>query len=94
MKSEKYFVVDVTTLLKWNRSPVGIIRTQLEFTNYLLENFQDVVNEYPKEKGKSILLTTGATERNSSKNIYDVAGNVFEWTTESISSSFRVVRGR
>ena len=45
-------------------------------------------------ENKSILLTTGATERNSSKNIYDVAGNVFEWTTESISSSFRVVRGR
>ena len=63
-------------------------------SNGTLENFQDVVNEYPKEKGKSILLTTGATERNSSKNIYDVAGNVFEWTTESISSSFRVVRGR
>ena len=45
-------------------------------------------------KNKSILLTTGATERNSSKNIYDVAGNVFEWTTESYSSSYRIVRGR
>lgn len=32
MKVKKYFVVDVTTLLKWNESPVGIIRTQLEFT--------------------------------------------------------------
>ncbi len=47
-----------------------------------------------KAKNKSILLTTGATERNSSKNIYDVAGNVFEWTTESNSSSSRVDRGR
>ena len=45
-------------------------------------------------ENKSILLTTGATERNSSKNIYDVAGNVLEWTTESSSSSGRVVRGR
>ena len=41
-----------------------------------------------------ILLTTGATERNCSKNIYDVAGNVSEWTTESFSSSTRVGRGR
>ena len=41
-----------------------------------------------------ILLTTGATERNSSKNIYDVAGNCWEWTTESNSSSERVPRGR
>ena len=45
-------------------------------------------------KGTSVLLTTGATERNSSKNIYDVAGNVSEWTTESYSSSSRVFRGR
>ena len=34
-------------------------------------------------KDTNILLTTGATERNSSKNIYDVAGNCFEWTTEA-----------
>lgn len=30
-------LVDVTTLLKWNRSPVGIIRTQLEFVDYLIK---------------------------------------------------------
>ena len=45
-------------------------------------------------KGSSILLTTGATERNSSKNIYDVAGNLSEWTTESYYSNYRVFRGR
>ena len=45
-------------------------------------------------KGDEILLTTGTTERNSSKNIYDVAGNMSEWTTESYSSSSRVDRGR
>lgn len=43
MENKQYFVMDVTTLLKWNRSPVGIIRTQLEFTNYLLLNISDVV---------------------------------------------------
>ena len=45
-------------------------------------------------KNNSILLTTGATERNSSKNIYDVAGNCLEWTTESHSWNGRVGRGR
>ena len=45
-------------------------------------------------KNKSILLTTGATERNSAKNIYDVVGNCYEWTTESQSSGNRVRRGR
>ena len=73
-----------------NRGKYAVYNT----SNNTLENFQDVVNEYPKEKGKIILLTTGATERNCSKNIYDVAGNVYEWTTESSSSSNRVDRGR
>ena len=45
-------------------------------------------------KNKSILLTTGASEDNSAKNIYDVAGNCSEWTTESRSSDSRVGRGR
>lgn len=30
--------IDVTTLLKWNRPPVGIIRTQLEFVSYILKS--------------------------------------------------------
>ena len=63
------------------------------YSSGILGNFQDVDNEYSKEKDTSILLTTGATERNCSKNIYDVAGNCFEWTTESYSSG-RVCRGR
>ena len=64
------------------------------YSSGILGNFQDVDNEYSKEKDTSILLTTGATERNCSKNIYDVAGNCWEWTTESYSSSYRVSRGR
>ena len=64
------------------------------YSSGILGNFQDVDNEYSKEKDTSILLTTGATERNCSKNIYDVAGNCWEWTTESSSSSYRVNRGR
>ena len=63
-------------------------------SNYTLGDFQNVVDEYLKEKDILILLTTGITERNSSKNIYDVAGNMCEWTTESRSSSLRVFRGR
>ena len=54
----------------------------------------DVTNGTEITKNKSILLTTGARERNSAKNIYDVAGNCCEWTTESISSTNRVGMGR
>ena len=52
----------------------------------------DATNGTEITKGQSILLTTGATERNSAKNIYDVAGNCSEWTTESLSLVDRVGR--
>ena len=39
------------------------------------------------------LLTTGACETNKAKNIYDLAGNVLEWTQESSSTTLRVLRG-
>lgn len=29
-----------------------------------------------------ILITTGATEKTNLQNIYDIAGNVLEWTLE------------
>ncbi len=35
-----------------------------------------------------ILLTTGASDTNSKKNIYDLAGNVCEWTLEKTSYSY------
>ena len=54
----------------------------------------DVTNGTEITKNKGILLTTGAADRNLAKNIYDVAGNCSEWTTESYSSDCRVNRGR
>ena len=64
------------------------------YNNNTLGSFNNVESKYSKMKDTEILLTTGATERNCSKNIYDVAGNCFEWTTESSSSCYRVFRGR
>ena len=49
--------------------------------------------KYPKSNTESILLTTGASDEFEAKNIYDVAGNVYEWTMEAFSSDRRVVRG-
>lgn len=51
-------------------------------------SYTDVpVEGYPKPGLSSVLLTTGATERNSKMNIYDLAGNVWEWTLERRSNS-------
>jgi formylglycine-generating enzyme required for sulfatase activity len=40
-----------------------------------------------KLANKSILLTTGASDTNSKYNIYDLAGNVYEWTLERTSNT-------
>ena len=53
----------------------------------------DPTNGSDVTKDTSILLTTGATERNSSKNIYDVAGNCAEWTTEAGGGYGRYLMG-
>ena len=42
-------------------------------------------------KGK--VTTTGASDDYDVKNIYDLAGNVYEWTMESYYTDFRVSRG-
>ena len=44
----------------------------------------------PSEGG---LIKTGEYEQTKAKNIYDLAGNIVEWTTESGGSSLRVLRG-
>ena len=64
-----------------------------EIVSYTLSTFQSLDNEYQKTETAKVLLTTGATDRNSAKNIYDVAGNCQEWTLESYSSNTRVCRG-
>ncbi len=42
-------------------------------------------NPFKKESSSGILLTTGADSSFSVQNIYDIAGNVFEWTLEKTS---------
>ena len=43
--------------------------------------------EKSKTDGENILLSTGASETFSKQGIYDIAGNVFEWTLEYTSDS-------
>ncbi len=50
-------------------------------TNYG-DAYTDVNGSYTKQIDSSVLLTTGATERNRAMNIYDFAGNEWEWTLE------------
>ena len=46
------------------------------------ESTSGYLEDSTKLQDKSVLLTTGATKRNMRMNIYDLAGNVWEWTLE------------
>ena len=98
IKDSTHSVTDSTTWGNYSNSETFEITrgsyAVYDTSNYTLGSFNNVGSKYSKTKDTAILLTTGATERNCSKNIYDVAGNCFEWTTESRFSSFRVSRGR
>ena len=49
--------------------------------------------EYPKTAGTEWALSTGALKSANINNIYDMAGNVEEWTMEGYSTFDRVRRG-
>ena len=57
-------------------------------------NFTDVTTSTEKPENRDYLLGTGVTDYTKKNNIYDLAGNCWEWTTESYSSDGRVYRGR
>ena len=66
-------------------------------TNPSIGTWTSISNETNKTKTKTaserILLTTGASEYFKTKNIYDLAGNVWEKTNEAVSTTNRVGRG-
>ena len=56
--------------------------------NIPITNFVDTnSNKLSLSSGNGILLTTGAVDQNCLMNIYDIAGNVWEWTLEDTSDS-------
>lgn len=52
------------------------------YSENLGQNYELVKDEYSKNENAAILFSTGINNRNSCKNIYDLAGNVWEWTLE------------
>ena len=59
----------------------GMYARNQKWNNYQ-NDFEEVVKDKTKMKSYSILLTTGASDQNCQMNIYDIAGNVREWTLE------------
>ena len=68
------------------------------YINSIFEGWFTVEEYYNKLSydvtGDGVLLLTGATERNSKMNIYDFAGNLWEWTLERSLSTNSPSAGR
>ncbi len=56
--------------------------TKGKFSEDKGKTYDSVSGKYSKQQDKQVVLTTGSTTRNSTLNIYDISGNVWEWTLE------------
>ena len=75
---------DSTTWGNYNNATFEI--TKGKYSTDYGKTFIPVEGKYTKP-ASSVLLTTGATERNSVLNIYDLAGNEWEWTLENSTNT-------
>ena len=77
------------TLNRGKYAKFGALSNWFDY-NYNSESTKNLVAESQKKEQGSykngILLTTGATEATNLQNIYDIAGNVSEWTLEFYSN--------
>ena len=68
---------------KYNISPNLSSSTWVSFN----KNTENYVTNFITATNKSMLLTTGASENTNKMNIYDLAGNEYEWTLEKNSNT-------
>ena len=88
------------SILKTNSTTIGnyknnlwnITNTKAKYSTEDGKNF--TACPYEKKSSADVLLTTGADTSFSLMNIYDIAGNVLEWTLEKISGTDRPCAGR
>ncbi len=91
--------------LEWivatNGNDWSLVTDSSSWGNYKDQSFkyfkysgEDVVEETKEASSSGTLIPTGSTERNKKNNIYDMAGNVFDWSLEANYTSPRVSRRR
>ena len=63
------------------------------YNNATFEYINSSGSTVTKNEGSSTRIPSGSSEYTKANNIYDLAGNVYDWTMEANSSLFRVLRG-
>ena len=84
----------------WDRTLNWLIETKAKTENEVFVNSSSWGNYYDSTGNaktnsgmNNMNYTTGRNEAWKANNIYDLAGNVFDWTTEASGSDARVYRG-
>ena len=92
---------------QWDRTLMWLIETGSKTKEQIADdstswgNYYNATFEYvnssgstaTKNEGSSTRIPTGSAEYTKANNIYDLAGNVRDWTMEASSTSYRVYRG-
>lgn len=60
--------------------------------NYIAANAETPLMTETKAQSTSTRIPTGSAEYTKANNVYDMAGNVWDWTTEGYSTNCRVFR--
>ncbi len=92
---------------QWDRTLMWLIETGSKTKEQIADdstswgNYYNATFEYvnssgstaTKNEGSSTRIPTGSAEYTKANNIYDLAGNVRDWTMEASSTTYRVYRG-
>ena len=76
-----------TAIGNYNDNLWTIKNAKAQYSSDYGYTFTACPNPFKKESNSDILLTTGADSSFSVQNIYDIAGNVTEWTLEKTSDT-------
>ena len=96
-KAKAYNTSLTSTLLTgaaWDRTLGWLYETGEKTGAEIVADSKDWGNYYDDTFSNTTgLIKTGEYEQTKAKNIYDLAGNVSEWTTESCNTAYRFGRG-
>ena len=96
VEDSTHSITNSTTWGNYKDNAWTIERTTAQYTdttNVKTGNWTAITSDKSKTSSASYLLTTGASDTFKVKNIFDLAGNVSEWTMEANNSAYRVLRG-
>ena len=77
----------------WNSTAKWIVNSKAESWDSVFNDSTSWGNYKPGEIGQGTLKSTGSSDSYSKNHIYDLAGNLQEWTLETANTNEKICRG-